>query len=78
MVWLRRGRREDNDDHATEEAAILEAEEELRRSEEQLRRVESRNGEVVSTAEVMENIGRENNIGPRFFDALGIQRRKRA
>lgn len=78
MAWLRKRTEDDGARHLPEEEAIRRAEEELLRSEQQLQAVENRDGEVVSTAEALERIGRENNIGPRFFDALGIQRRKRA
>jgi len=58
----------------TTQENIERAKEEARSARDQLRKVELQAPAVETAAEKLQRIQRENNIGPRFWEALGQRR----
>lgn len=78
MGWLRRKEREPfRPPPPPTPEEIEQAAEMLRRAEDQLQTVNDADPEVSRQAEHLEEVRRVNHIGPQFWDAVGI-RRKRA
>lgn len=55
---------------------IERAREELRKASETLAEVESRDPEVTQRGEHLAQVHKVNHIGPQFWDAVGIRRRR--
>lgn len=58
------------------EEDIRRAREELSRAEASLRRVEARAPEVEERSSHLDKMHKQNHIGPQFWDAIGIRRRR--
>jgi hypothetical protein len=49
---------------------------ELRKAKRQLAETEAREDAVTDRSDYLDHVHKVNRIGPKFFDALGIQRKK--
>lgn len=76
MAWWSRERHTYRPPPEPSAEEIERARAELRRAAETLAEVESNDEEVTQRSERLERVHKVNHIGPQFWDAMQIQRRK--
>lgn len=78
MGWLSRTRRGFKPPPEPNADEIRRAREKLAQADAELERTEAREREVTQRGEHLEEIRKVNHIGPAFWDAMQIQRRRKA
>jgi hypothetical protein len=74
VFWSRRRHRTPPAPQGSTPEDVERARREAQRAREQLHRVEAQAPQAESAAETLTRLRRENNIGPRFWAALGQRR----